>query len=185
MKYGNNIFIILVAFFVGALVSYIFCQITLLEIDPKVNVAGSLISTLTIIIGLYIAISLKKIQTRSSNLHSYVQNKIDKAWDAFSSFAQQILIKDKEELTQITKATKEVSMHIASLKKIFVPFKLDGQCLIDLENQIDTLENLLTTQPIISPNIVNYSNIKSSLSKDIDKIHNNFASAFIIINKIS
>ena len=185
MKNENSIWLFVIVFLVGSLISYSFCQYYYLQIDPKVNVVQSLISITTAIIGLYLAISLKKIQTKSSNLHNYLQPKLDFAWKLFLTLSHQLSLQDQLEISELTKSIKEITQNITPLKKMFSSFGLTDPCMDNLETQIENLEKFLVDDCEVSENIINYLNKKEKLRDKLDNVHTQFVNALKVINKIS
>ena len=185
MKKGNSIWLNITFFLIGTLVSYILCQYKCLDIDPKVNVPATLISLITVLIGLFLAISLKKIQSKSSNLHNYLQPKLDFTWQLFLSLSHQLSLQDQIELSELNKAIKGITQNITPLKKMFTSFGLSNPCIDKLETGIEKLESFLVNECKIEGNIINYSSKKQELRLKLDSIHTMFVDSLKEINKIS
>lgn len=185
MKRKNSNWISLVFILIGALISYIFCQHKYLEIDTKVNVSNSLISLITASIGLYLAISLKRIQTKSTNLHNYLQPKLDIVWKIFLTFSHNISLNDNIELNEVTKSIKEISQNITPLKKMFETFGLNDCSVDNLETAIEKLEVFLVDECEINGNVISYLSKKEILRTKLDEIHTLFVVSLKAINKIS
>jgi hypothetical protein len=185
MKRKNNNWLNIVFLLIGALISYILCQFNYLEIDAKINVSTSLISIATATIALYLAISLKKNQTKSSNLHSYLQPKLDVVWKLFLTLSHQISLNDSIELSVVTKSIKEIYQNITPLKKMFKTFDLEDSSIDNLETEIENLEFFLVDECQINENIINYSTKKEELRNRLDEVHSLFVISLKAINKIS
>ncbi|MCW3071123.1 MAG: hypothetical protein JWO44_1013 [Bacteroidetes bacterium] len=185
MKGKNSIWLNLVFLLLGAWFSYIFCQYKYLEIDTKINISTSLISITTAMIALYLAISLKKNQTQTSNLHNYLQPKLDIAWKLFLNISHELSLKDQIELSEVTKSIKEINQNITPLKKTFSSFGLDIQSIEVLETAIENLENFLVDECPIENNIIKLSDKKTDIVAKLDLTHTFFANALKAINKIS
>jgi len=185
MKKGRiNFWVVCISFFAGALISYLFMQFEFLEVDPTVNVTESILSIITLIIGLYIAVALKKRQDKNQNLYNHLQSKLNLCWESFLSFSNQIEILDQIPITEINKQMKIADQKISPLKKIFLSFELDAKYVNDIEANIDNLEHQLINKSKISNNVVDYSIIKGSIISSIDKINESFANAFKNLNDI-
>ncbi len=170
----------------GSLISYFLCEFECLEIDPKVNVPSTLISIMTASIALYLAISLKKSQSQSSNLHNYLQPKLDFIWKIFLTLSHQLSLKDQIELVEFNKHIKEITQNINPLKKMFASFGLKNPCIDKLETEIEQLEIFLTGDTCeIQDNIINYSGSKDILRSRLDAIHSLFVDSLKEINKLS
>lgn len=185
MKRKNNNWLNLVFILIGALISYVLCQFYYLEIDTKVNISSSLISLITASVGLYLAISLKKIQTKSSNLHNYLQPKLDVVWKFFLTFSHNLSLNDNIELNEVTKSVKEISQNITPLKKMFETFDLNDCSIDNLETAIEKLEEFLVNKCEINNNVISYLSQKENLRIKLDEIHTLFVVSLKAINKIS
>jgi hypothetical protein len=185
MKRKNNNWLNLVFILIGALISYVLCQFTYLEIDKKVNISNSLISLITASIALYLAISLKKIQTKSLNLHNYLQPKLDVVWKFFLTLSHNLSLSDNIELKEVTKSIKEILQNITPLKKMFQTFDLKSCSIHDLETAIEKLEVFLVDECDINENIISYSTKKEILRIKLDEIHTLFVVSLKSINNIS
>ena len=185
MKKENSIWLNIAFFILGSLISYFLCQYKCLQIDPKVNVPSTLISITTALVGLYLAISLKKIQTKSSNLHNYLQPKLDATWKLFLTLSHQLSLNDQIELKEVTKSIKEITQNITPLKKMFTSFGLKDPCIDKLETEIENLESFLVDTCIVKRNIIKYSDKKGELRTKLDLIHTMFVDSLKQINKIS
>lgn len=184
MKRKNNIWLYIIFFLSGSLVSYLLTEFNYLEIDYKVNITSSIISITSATIALYLAISLKKNQTQSSNLHSYLQPKLDTVWKLFLTLSHNLSLNDSIELKELTKSIKEISQNITPLKKMFNTFDINDNSIDKLENAIDDLENFLEACQI-RKNIINYKLKKGELRVKLDEIHSLFVVSLKSINNIS
>ncbi len=180
----NNLWIYIITFLLGALISYVFCQFHLLEIDPKVNVTETILSIITALVGLHIAVSLQRRQSRTQNLYSNLEKKFDSLWEKFSQFAYQLESSTNIPLNEVNKSTKEFNQKIATLKMMLSAFKFNTSCIEDIEHKIDALETELTSNSQISHNIISYSSNKASVNSCIEQIHQSFANYFKELNKM-
>lgn len=185
MKKENNYWLYLVMLFLGALIAYIGCQYYFFKIDTKVNVVTTLISVSTTTVALYLAISLKKSQTKSSNLHSYLQPKLDVAWKLFMSLSSQLSLNDKIEIIELSKSLKEVNQNIIPLKIMFSTFKIKSECIKNLETAIDNLEIYLVENCTIDAKVIEYASHKVQIQNKLDVIHTYFVDSLREINKVS
>lgn len=185
MKKNNSIWLLIIAFISGSLISYILTKFHYLQIDYKVNVTNSLISIITASIALYIAISLKKDQTKSLNLHNYLQPKLDVVWSLFLNLSHKLNLNDQIELIEVNKAVKEIYQNITPLKKMFTSFGLNNPSLSNLEKKIEEIEDILVDKSEISDNVISYSSQKDKLKIALDEGHTLFVETLKVINKIS
>lgn len=185
MKKNNSIWLLIIAFVTGSLISYILTKFHYLQIDYKVNITTSLISVITASIALYIAISLKKDQTKSTNLHNYLKPKLDFVWSLFLNLSHQLNLNDQIELTEVNKAIKEIYQNITPLKKMFTSFGLQNPCLSNLEKKVEEIEDILVDKSEISNNVISYSSQKEKLKNSLDEGHTLFVETLKVINTIS
>lgn len=173
-KENNNIWLLSLSFLAGSLISYIFCQFQYLQIDIAVNVTESILSIITAIIGLYIAISLQKKYTKNQNKHSFVQSKLDSSWQSFSNFSQNLHYQDFIEVSQVTKFIKEINLSTNFIKHIFTPWGLNTICIDELDALIDNLEQLIGGCPTAN-NIYSISTKKVEIAEQIKLISKKYA----------
>jgi hypothetical protein len=183
-KGKNNFWLYTIIFLTGALVSYILCQFTILDIDNKVNVTETILSLITAFVGLYIAVSLQKRQNRNQNLYNNLEKKLESLWELFSSFSNQLEINSQVPLNDINIATKKINQKIAPLKKLFSTFNLDQNGIEQIEKEIDSLEDKLINQSVITLNVVDYSSIKPSIISSIDNTDTSFANCLRELNNL-
>lgn len=184
MKRGNSIWLNIIFFLLGSLTCYILCQYKCLEIDKKVNITTALISIITAAIGLFLAISIKKYQSKSSNLHNYLQPKLDASWNLFLNLSHKVSLNDQIELNVVNKSIKEISLNLAPLKKMFASFGLNNPCLDKLETAIEDFEKFMVACPV-KKNIIQYKDKKNEIRIKLDEIHSLFVHSLKEINKIS
>lgn len=180
-KENNNIWLLGLSFLFGALISYILCQFEFLNIDCDVNVTESILSIITALIGLYIAISIQKKFTKNQNKHSFVQSKLDSSWQSFSNFSQNLHLQDNIEVSQVTKYIKEVSLSTNFINNIFTAFELNTSCITELDTMIDTLENLIGECPV-SNNIYSIKTKKVEIENQILLITKKYADLIKLIH---
>lgn len=182
MKKENNYWYLILSFLSGSLISFILSQFTFFNIDSEINVVETLISLITAVIGLYIAISIQKKITRGQNQYSYIQVKLDNLWSNFNVFSQIFNYDDKIELSVLTKFTKDSYQSISFLKNIYSAYDLNDNCLKELENSIEQFETFICSLPV-SSNIYSLTNkeieintfvilISKCLSDILKEIHN-------------
>lgn len=150
MKKENNYWYFVLIFLLGSLISFFLSQFEYFKIDPQINVVETLISIMTAIIGLYIAISIQKKITKNQNQYSYIQLKLDDLWCTFNVFSQLFNYDNKIELPVITKFTKDSYQSISFLKNIYSAYELNDINLTELESNIDQFENFICSLPVSS-----------------------------------
>lgn len=184
MKKGSNIFINLTFFLGGCLITYFTLQYSYFKINTEVNVVDTLLSIITAIIGLYIAISIQKKYNRNQSLHSIVQSKMDSIWNDFSTFDNHLNNQNTIQLKIATKSFKDLYKELNNLKIIFNTFNLNVICIHKLEQSIEVLDSLITNDLPISNNIIKLSNHKSNIKDQSTLIHQNIVNALKEVNEI-
>ena len=184
MKKKGNIWLCIIFFFIGTIVSYYLCQWKYFEIDTKINVSTTLISSITLLIGLFIATTLKRNQNKTSNLHNYLLPKLNSIWEKYISLSHQLDLSDQIKVSDLSKAIKELTQNTTSLKKMFFSFELSCSCIEFVEHDFELLEKFLVKCPI-SKNVINYKSQKAGLSKRLEEIHAHFADTLKKINSLS
>jgi len=183
-KGKNSLFINIICVFSGALIGYILSQFSYLNIDTKISVPTTLISICTAIIGLYIATSLKRSQSKSGNIHNYLQPKLDNSWKLFILFSNVLSLKNEIEVKDLSKLKKEIEQNIIPLKIMFSNFDLSNVELNAVESEIENLEDVLLKCPI-KKNIIQYSGVSVQINILVISIHEKFTSALKRVNDIS
>jgi hypothetical protein len=183
MKNVNKIWLYLIIFLLGCLVSYILLQFSFFEIDSKLNVVETIISIGTASIGLYIASTIQKKLNKNQNQSSYVISKLDFIWSEFNKLSQGIIYSDNLELVKLNNFSKEIIHEIGFLKTILNSYDLEVTNVVNLENEIEELENFLLTQPIEN-NLINICESKSVIEKKIVSINQILSNILKLIHNI-
>ena len=155
MKWEDNIWVY-VSFFVGAFICYLTCQFSYFQIKKELDIPSIILNIITLLIGLFIAITLQRKNNRSQNQHSYLINKLDHQWNSFNVFSQKITFNNRIDVSSIRLLITEVIHPSAFLKSIFESFNLDKTCVCNLENNLENLEIRLSNIPA-NNNIIDFS----------------------------
>ena len=108
MKWLSNNIKPLISFFTGVLVCYISLQYQFFDIKKELDVPNIILSTITLITGLFIAVTIQKNITKGQNNHSFLINKIDKQWNYFSEFSEGLALTDNVDISIIQSYIKNV-----------------------------------------------------------------------------
>lgn len=173
MKWENKIWIF-VSFFIGVLISYLSLQFSYFSVKKELDIPNIIISVITLLIGLFIAVTLQKKVNKGQNQHSYLTSKLDLQWNYFNDFSEKLLYDDKVDLPSIKIFIKKVIHPTSFLKKIFASFNLDDNCVFDLELKLEQLETKLSNSPA-TDNVVDLKNNKVEVENEIIEINNSFA----------
>lgn len=183
MKKGNNFWVITIAFLGGTLVCYILVQFHYFNINTEVNVIETILSIGTAIIGLYIADSIQKRLTKTQNMYSFVEGKLDVIWEGFIKFSQKIMYNDIVEVNEINKYVKEASHSLGFLKSILASYKIGDDCVSALESEIEALEEFIYSLPI-SNNIITVGGGRAEIETRMLSINKCFSDLLKLIHNI-
>jgi hypothetical protein len=180
MKVKNSLFIIVISFFSGALICYLFAQWKWLKIDTEVNVVETLIAIISIVIGIFIAVHIQKRYTQNQNLYNYLVTRLDSLWTDFNSFFAQIEQTDTIELVKVTAFVKQFQMRNTALVKLLQPSALTN----NLEALTDEFESLFANG-LIRQNVVYYDGAKDNVVSRGERIQTEFTRIYLAINQKS
>ncbi|MEM0518985.1 MULTISPECIES: hypothetical protein [Aequorivita] len=184
MKKGSNIFINLIFFLGGCLITYFALQYSYFNINTEVNVVETLLSLIIALIGLYIAISIQKKYNKNQSLHSIVQSKMDNIWNGFSIFDNQLNDQNTIQLKIVTKSFKSLYKELNNLKIVFTTFNLNATCINKLEKSMEAFDTLITSDLPISNNVIKLSNHKTVIKDQSNLIHQDIVNSLKEINDI-
>lgn len=172
MKWENNIRIA-VSFLVGVLVCYMSLQFSYFDIKKELDVPNIVISTITLLVGLFIAITIQKRVTKNQNSHSYLISKIDKQWNSFNEISENLSVNDKIDISTLQLLIKNVIHPTSYLSRLFTSFDIDCNCITDLDQNLEELEDKLSNMPA-SQNIIDISSERINIEDKLLKINHCF-----------
>jgi hypothetical protein len=172
MKWENSIGLA-ISFFIGCLACYISLQYSYFQIKKELDVPSIIISIVTLLIGLFIALTIQKRVTKGQNNHSFLVNKIDKLWTAFNEFAEGLSYEDRVDITTLKNFIKNVVHPVSSLNKVFNSFEIESKCVSDLEENLDNFETMLSNIPA-NQNVIDISNNRVDIEAKILEINRCF-----------
>lgn len=138
-----------VTFILGCIVTYLFCQIEYLKINPEVNVIESLIAILSIIIGIYIVVVLQRKQNNNQNHYNFLLTRLDPIWSEFNSFLEQVSEGDTLELKKLQAFIKQFQSRTNELSKLLISLNIENNFYTLSEAFRNLLENSLHKNNII------------------------------------
>jgi hypothetical protein len=185
MRHKNSFWLNLIYFLFGCLITYWTCQYSYFNIDNTINISETLIAILTLIVGIFIAVSLQKRQNKNQNLYNFLAVKLDDLWNRYNSFDQQLNYSQQIEVKQCTVFFKEFEVKYQSLKKLFSTFEISDQNIDYLANEMEAFEDILFNECSISNNIISYFMCLKKINSKKELIHEYFAHILKRINKIS
>jgi hypothetical protein len=180
---SGQIIVNILWFLVGTFVCYILMQYQYFDIKTELDVPPLILSALTALIGLYIAVSIQKKISRSQNQYSYLINKLDAQWIRFNDVSKLFIYDDKIEVTVLLNFTKEIIYPLDNLKTLFASFDIPD----DEVNQIGLILGQLETDiESITPvnNVINFVSIKSDIDLKITEVNKSFGKALQRIQDI-
>jgi len=184
MKKENSIIIPVLAFIFGFATCYIATQYSYFNINTELNVVETLLSIITALIGLYIAISIQKKNNRSQSLHNLLQSKMDSFLKNYSTFENTFTSQSTLSLNIATRSIKTINQEINGLKALFKSFSVSCACIDTIEQSIDDLDELLTGNTPIVNNAIQLSSKKSAILRRSNEITQKIANAYVEINKV-
>lgn len=184
MKLKNDWWKLLICFALGALVCYWTLQRSYLDINFEVNVTDVITAFITAIIGIYLAISIQKKFNQGQNLHGYLAVRLDKIWESYVNFSQNIEYNDQVDLSDSNKYFNEFYKKISVIERIFGEFKLDDKCVKDLVTDMEAYQNKIEDN-ITQSNVVIYTLKKNTIVGMGENLHSRFSHMLKEINKLS
>jgi len=173
MKWGNKIWI-LVSFFTGVFICYLTLQFSYFETKKELDVPNIILSIITLLIGLFIAVTLQKKLNKSQNQHTYLVGKLDTLWNSFNDFSQKLSYDTKIDISSIRKLLTDVIHPIPFLKNIFESFGVNDNCVCNLEEKLENLESKLSNMPADN-NVIDFSDESSIIQNNILEINKCFS----------
>ena len=173
MKWKDSIWLA-VSFFVGVLICYLTLQYSYFTIKKELDIPSIIISLLTLLIGLFIAITIQKKINKGQNQYSYISNKLDVLWGSFNDFSGKLSYDTKVDVSSIRKLIKDVIHPVSFLKNIFESFSINDNCVCELEEKLDELETKLSNYPA-TENIIDFNEDKIVIENMILEINKYFS----------
>lgn len=174
----SKYFLSMLWFFIGALISYMLSQFSYFNVNTEINIVETIIAAISIIIGLYIAITIQKRYNRNQNLYTYLVGRLDSIWSDFNAFSNQVDATDQIELNRVNKVLKDLQKRNSDLNNLLIQ-------LGSINNQFETLSEILRKTfegSLIKDNIVYYDANKETISGINKSITDNLADIFNQIN---
>lgn len=182
MKRGSSPFIYLMYFLAGAVLCYLTLQFTFLEVNLEVNVVQTLLSILTAVIGLYIAVSIQKKNSRSQNLHAFLQKKLECLWEKFNSFDSKLSKQSSMKLEVATSSFKSMYQELTVIENVFKSFHLKGDCINKIEMSITALDDFITNELPVKSNVLQLKAEDSKQTKLVEAVHVNISNGLLEIS---
>lgn len=183
MKWLSNNIKLLISFFIGVLVCYMCLQVQFFEIKKELDIPNIILSTITLFIGLFIAITIQKNITKGQNNHSFLINKIDRQWNHFNEFSEGLALTNNIDISLIQSFIKNVIHPSSFLIRVFNSINIESSNLEILENKLDELEVLLSDIPA-SDNVIDISTQKNEIETKVQDINIVFAKIFTQIQNV-
>lgn len=184
-KNGKLIFFCIISCLFGAVVSYTACQYEYLEIDTEVKVIDTLIASIGLFLGLYLAIILEKQRNKGQNFYTYVEGKFDSLWQEFISLHSTLDYSSQIDLPTLSKVFKAIDKQIGPLKKILEASEHDVSGITTIETKIDELETYLSNLDGTVNNVLNIEAVRQPLTDKLNNINECFADLYKQLNDMS
>jgi hypothetical protein len=163
----------------GWLIGYSLSQFSFFKINTEINVVETIIAGISILIGLYIAVSIQRRVNRNQNLYNYLVVRLDEIWKDFSTFRKQIEVADLIELSRVTSFVNEFQNKNADFNRLLTEL---GTINNDLETLSDSLQNVFESS-LIKNNIVYYDSKKEQIMAINKQINDRLISIFRQLNR--
>jgi hypothetical protein len=173
MKWKNKIWI-LVSFFVGVFICYLTLQYSYFETKKELDIPNIILSIITLLIGLFIAVTLQKRLNKSQNQHTYLVSKLDILWNSFNDFSQKLSYDTRVDISSIRKLMTDVIHPMSFLKSVFESFEVDDNCVCDLESKLENLESKLSNISAEN-NVIDFTTENSIIQNNILEINKCFS----------
>lgn len=168
MKEGSGL-LGLLYFLAGCFVCFLGTQFVYLEIDYKVNILESLIDIATLMVGLYLGITINSRFSNKQHFIHFIEPKLEKILVFGSDIRNIIEANNSIDDATINIHVKKINSEVAQLAKIFRSFKKEDKCIQEIDDAIDRFETALFSSPI-SQNIIDYTQSKQSIITLIDSL---------------
>lgn len=177
MARASKYFIYAIWFFSGVFICYWFSQISYLEIDKSINIPETILTIISLLVGLFIALTLQSKLNRNQNFYGYVISKFDSLWEDYSKFYTLIDSSNQIPLANVNKFTKNFQQRIDILKQLVITFGLGDIAIKKIEDEFDKFEDILSNRSFYNQNIVFYDTRKVELQA----INLNLNKAFLAV----
>lgn len=164
MKEGNNWWFTILIFFAGVASCYFCIQFHLLKINYELKVIDTTISLGTVIVGLYLGITINSRFSNKEHHINFIGPKIEDVWVKTAEINSLLTDNSKIDNKSISKKIKEANAAIAKLNNIFKTFQYNANCVDNLDTAIDELEKKLYSAPITN-DIIDYTSIYADILK--------------------
>lgn len=182
MSGGLNLLVAVLIFIAGCASCYICMQFEYLEIDNKVNVAESALALSTIIVGLYLGITISSRFNNKNYLIHFIEPKLEECWKKCNNVGNIIEANTHIDVPTFTKNIKEVDIALAHLEKIFLTFEKNKQCIKAWQDSVDSLERFMMGAPIQN-DIIDFTAIKLQLIKKLETVDERYVETVNFIHR--
>lgn len=147
-KLREHIYSIAIAFCIGVVVSYIASEFRYFQVKCELDIPNIVLSIITLLVGLYIADILQKQVNKTQNQYEYLSSKLDATWGSFHKFCESLTYSEVVDTETINVLNNKIIPSISFLQKLFNALDVDNACVIKLEKELITLEELLSESPV-------------------------------------
>lgn len=182
MKWESSI-LYLISFLGGVLVCFCSLQFAFFEIKKEIDLPNLILSIITVLIGLFIAVTIQKRIAKSQNQHSYLVNKLDTIWASFNLFSDKLLNDKKVNVSDIRNFMKDVIRPTVFMKSLFNSFEIDKECICTLEKKLEKFEEKISNYSA-SENVISTIGHERIIEKDVLKINKHFSLVLKEIQKL-
>lgn len=179
----NEALKLLGAALLGSLITYLTCQFSYFEINWELDVPNLVLSLLSLVVGVWIAIELQGKMGKSQNNHSFLVQKLDIIWNEFDLWCQRIEIDGRVKRDDYTNFKLKIENPSEHLKSIFGALELEQDCIAQLSNRLSEL-NVWLENNTIQDNVIIIDNL-ADFRKEINETTTYFVTILKEIQQLS
>ena len=184
MRKGNNIFILALVFILGFGAAYFLIQFSYFDMDMSINVIDTLLSIATALIGLYIAVSIQKKNSRNQSLHDLLQSNLTSLLVDFSKFEKKLSVQSSMQLNVATSSIKSLYQELVRMRSLFNSFSRDCGCIDIIEEKLDQLDDILTGSTQVVNNSIQINHNKQLILSKTNEVTVSITDTYAVINRI-
>lgn len=170
MKGGNSWIYFGLGLIIGGICSYISVQYQFFEIDYKIPVLDTLIDVITILVGLYIAISINSQFSHKEHFINFIEPKLSEGCNKVSHLRELVDLDSQLDVTTVAKTFKDFEIINNHISKIFKIYNKDQTLMGLIENKLLVIDDIFFNQTSITNNIIDFSQVKGSILSNINDL---------------
>lgn len=178
----NTLIILGLGVLVGIAGCYISLQYSFFEIEWKINVVESLIALARILVGVFIAVNLRKWVSQQTNSYNFVMQHFNELWGEYKGFEKNVLSQSRVQVSLMANKYKEIELMREKLVKVLSLTQVNEKYLTKIEDEFEAMNDLIEQQPT-ADNLYDLEGIKLVLKGQTTNLSNHFIALFNDINQ--